>query len=64
MALFGPKPLNLEHLKDPTIYFLCQMLSLTTIISLDRQEKANIFIYVIVIGRILHLIVVLDSLLQ
>lgn len=40
------------------------MLPLATIISLDQEEKGSLFICVIVIGRILHLIAVLDSLLQ
>lgn len=56
--------LALSHLKDPTSYFLCQVLPLATIISLYSREKGSLFIYAVVVARILPLIAVLDSPLQ
>lgn len=35
------KKLNLVQLKDPTSYFLCQILPLATIISLYKEKRAH-----------------------
>lgn len=39
--VLSKKTLDLVHLKDPTSYFLCQILPLATIISVYKEKRAH-----------------------